>query len=157
MSDTTNKTPVQQLNSKRALIRLNIQRADGEIKIVLASPIDWSVFANKDKGVFKLGGRECFYPKINNDSLSESGVKGLFSTDPYFMIENQPNLSLLLAKDLKGGVTFNFGAVPIPESKLATYINSFKEQVKTLYHLYLKPVDVSVNITTELVERSTGE
>ena len=63
------------------------------------------------------------------------------------------NLSMLLARDLKSGVTFNFGVMPIGEEKIAEYLATFKNQVKMIYLSYMKPVSISMVISTETVER----
>lgn len=135
-----------------SLLRATVDRSEAGLQIEVSSPVDWSAFANKTKGLFKLGGVECYTPKDVSNFLSEIGVKGYFSTHPDFFYENYPNLTLLLARDIQKGVTFNFGLVPIPDSKIELFLTLLKEQAKTIYLTSMKPVRKTIQIDTTTVE-----
>jgi hypothetical protein len=161
MNNTGTTTTIQanKTVSGRQLLRATIRRGEDGLKIDLSSPIDWSIFAQKNKGYMKLGGIDCFIPKGDDlaQSIAEVGVRGSFGVGAAFIDLNYPNLTLLLAKDINQGVTFNFGLVPISDSKLELFVTNLREQVKTLYLSYLRPVERTVIINAQTIESTIHE
>lgn len=122
------------------------------LEFYLQSDMNFQLFANPSDKYFNLGGVKCFFPR-NGDASNLNGVNGYFSTgSDKFQVENMLNLSLLLARDLKAGVTFNFGIMPIGEEKIAEYLTHFRNQVKMIYLSYMKPVSIRMDITTQVIE-----
>lgn len=122
---------------------------EGTIEIKLQSSIDWKMFKRAGKDTIKIGNVECYYPR--NDSVP--GVKGFFYYDNVFENNDFPNLCLILAKEIEKGVTFVFNSYPISEVRIKNWIQKFNEQIKILYLSYCKPINISISITSEIVER----
>jgi hypothetical protein len=144
--------------ARKELCRIHVKASSDEgLKIFLQSNHNFNFLADLGERKMKIGGVECYVPR-NGDGSNIPGVPGVFrcsKTD--FFADGQPNLSLLLARKLKEGVTFNFGVFPIGEDKVTEFLQQFKLQVKTLYLTYLKPVNQEMVITTETVERSVED
>ena len=140
-------------NGKTELCRLKMSlNTERGFEIHLQSNHNFSFLSNPKDGIFKLGGVECFIPR-NGDGSNLPGVAGYFSlAKDRYELEHYLNLSLLLAKDLQKGVTFNFGCFPISDDKINELASNWKQQVKMLYLSYMKPISVSVMISTETVE-----
>ena len=137
---------------KLAKIKINNTPENG-FQIYLQSDHNFQIFASPSEKTFNLGGVRCSMPR-NGDGSTLNGVQGYFSTvSDRFVLENLFNLSLLLARDLKSGVTFNFGVIPIGEEKIVEYLSSFRNQVKQVYLSYMKAINITMLITTETVER----
>lgn len=137
----------------RKILRVRVSRSCEEgLIIFIQSSLNWSVFAkhpNNDEYEFQLGGVKCYVPK----EMRLENVLGQFYTENVWEFDDYPNLSLLLAKGIKEGVTFNFGILAVSDEKIAAFINNLKLQAKMLYFTYLKPVDVEASFTTEIVEK----
>ena len=95
-----------------------------------------------------IGGVKCDYPR--NESLKN--IQGYFLVENRYECEDSLNLTLLLAKDIEQGVTFNFGYVPISDDRLYDLRDKLKEQVKRIYLQYIKPVDTRVFFNTSTCE-----
>jgi len=122
-------------------------------EIFLQSEYDFNkLFAAKGDKTFNLGGVKCGIPR-NGDGYQLQGVRGYFNThSETFEYEGFLNLSLLLAKDIKNGVTFNFGVFPISQEKIQQYAENFKQQVKMIYLTYMKTIKYSVVFNTVTIE-----
>ncbi len=121
-------------------------------QIYLQSDYDFSFLADKSRKTFNLGGCECFYP-LNGDGSTLNGVNGYFMTNgSKFQNEGFLNLSLLLAKDLKSGVKFSWGCLPLTEEQLMDYGNNFKVQMKLIYCSYIRRISVKMSFSTSIIE-----
>jgi hypothetical protein len=58
------------------------------------------------------------------------------------------NAAFLGAVGLANGVAFDLGNRPMSADRLRRFVTEFNELVKTVYRLYLKPVNLQVTITT---------
>jgi len=143
---------------KKQLARLKIDvTTERGLEIYLQSQHNFSILANPKQGTFKLGGVDCMIP-LGGDGYQIPGVMGCFRTQKEcFQHDGFLNLSMLLARDLQKGVTFNFGLFPINEEKVLEYIQGFKQQTKLIYLTYMKPISVSVTFSTETVELSSDD
>lgn len=147
MSETITKK-----NTELCKLKLSTDSKRGFEIFIQSSHAFASLFGAADKRTFKLGGVECVVPRGGNES-NIPGVAGFFKTGASdFAYDDRLNLSLLLAKELEKGVTFNFGVFPISEDKINEYISRFKEQIKMIYLTYMKPVSVSITFSTCTVE-----
>lgn len=120
-------------------------------QINVKSERDWSFLARKNENrTAMLGGVKCFLPK--QDYLE--GVDGYFMVgdNSSYDYDNRPNLGLLLACNLKEGVSFNFGHFPIAKERIETWVNEFKKRVKNLYLTYCNDVGIRFRITSETIE-----
>lgn len=108
----------------------------------------WQPFAAENGKTFILGGVTCFTPR--KSQIEDCGA--FFLTENILIYNNEyPNLSILLAKDIENGVTFDFGIIPISSERLTLIQQLLEEQIRMLYLSYLKPKRHSVRITTETV------
>lgn len=141
----------QNLQNEVNMIDIAIERdSSTNLKISLKSNQNWATFARSETETFFLGGVECFIPKQNQIE----GVDGNFSVDnSNYMVKGFVNLSLLLAKDIKNGVVFNFGAVPITEEGMISFFEKFRFASKILYLNCLKPLTMKATITCQIIEK----
>lgn len=109
----------------------------------------WKLFRRDLNETVTIGRVKCYLPK--QDELP--GVPGYFAAQDTFDFEQHPNLNMLLAKDIEDGVTFDFGAYPISDKKIVSWIDMLKKQVKIIYLTYLKPRDVRVIVSSQTVEQ----
>ena len=101
---------------------------------------------------FKLGGVECFLPRQGN-GYELAGVPGQFRTEKdTFHNNGYLNLSLLLAKDLKDGVIFNFGTFPIADDKIEELAVNFKNQIKMIWATYMRDISIAMEFSATIVE-----
>ena len=143
----------EKLGSQKELCKIKaLVSPERGFEIYLQSNYSFALFASPRDGNFKLGGVECYMPR-NGNGGQLNGVNGTFLTEKdRFQHDGYLNLSMLLAKDLAKGVTFNFGVFPISEDKITEYLQNFKQQVKMLFLTYMKPINISVIINTSTVE-----
>jgi len=109
----------------------------------------WKQFRRTDESLCTVGGVKCYRPIL--EVISD--VKGHFYIDNLHEVNEMPNLMLLMAKDIEGGVTFDFGIVPMSESRCYQWAENFKYQAKTIYLCYVKPVEFKAIFTTQTVEK----
>src|ERR1017187_5624911 len=132
-----NEPQTQHING-RQILKASIKRNNiVGLQIELQSCEDWSFLS--DKHMRTIGNIPCYFPA--QETLD--GVKGYFVASNVHIYNNLPNLQLLLARDIKNGVKFNFGMIPMSDSKVLEWLALFKEQVKVLYLTYLKPYGAS--------------
>lgn len=137
--------------SERKIVTIRISRDDDGMRIYMQSPVDWKIMKRERK--FNLGGVPCFQPTMEQ----VEGLDSFFSIEQYFESNGMPNLSMLLAENIKQGVTFSFPPYPISETKIKRWAEQFKQDAKVLYLTYVKPVDFSVIITSTTVERENHD
>ena len=131
------------------LIEIKIQRTSKDgLQIFLKSDLEWSIFSNTERSC-KIGGIFCYYPKQEQieDCPGKFGVDDMFDYGGDF-----PNLTILLAKNIKEGATFNFGKYPVSQDRIGYWLQKFKEQTKIIYFTYFKEFDISMVFTTSIVE-----
>jgi hypothetical protein len=134
----------------RKILKVRVNRdCETGLKVFIQSNLDWSVFMNKEKGTFLLGGVKCFFPKESR----LPNIPGQFRTDNEYEYDDFVNLSLLLAEDINKGVTYDFGILAVSDDKIASWIANLKQQAKILYFSYLKPIGIEVCFSTEMVEK----
>ena len=131
------------------ILEMNFRRDNDALKIELKSTLDWKLFRRNNKETVNIGGVVCYRPR--NTELE--GVDSCFSMEASHEYNGFPNLTMLLAQDIQKGVTFNFPPMPIVESRVLNWLQKMKEDAKIMYLTYCKPVNVSVVITSETVER----
>lgn len=138
---------------KSNLLEINVSRTEERgLEISLKSDANFLFNSWFDRRDYDntIGGVLC--ARARNDYLEEFG--GKFYRDNMFEDgDGNPNLTLLLARDIKNGVVFKFGHFPISDKQILNWANKFKAQTKALYLTYMKEVKLSVVITTETVER----
>ena len=136
----------------RRVLQVRVERdAVHGLRITIQSFLDWSQFARSKDSFMKIGGVDCYTPKQERINIGQGGY---FSTNPSdWSLDDFPNLSMLLAKDIQNGATFNFGLIAVSDERLKEWLINLKTQVKVLYLTYIKPFDVEVDITSETVER----
>ena len=135
----------------KKILSVEVKRnQEGWLEIKLQSPIDWKVFKRTtSRDILRIGNIECYYPK----SDTYPGLKSYFYNDNVFEYNDYPNLNLLLAKEIDKGVTFVFNTFPVSDQKIRTWLQRFNEQIKILYLSYCKPINISLVITSETIER----
>ncbi len=126
---------------------------DNGFQIYVQSNHNFAFLASQGKQeTWKFGGIDCLHPRQGSGSQLP-GVPGYFDCGKdRFFVEGNMNLSLLLAKNIKDGVTFSFGLLPIGEDKLNEYIQLMKTQVKLIYLTYMRRISVSAPFTTSIIE-----
>lgn len=129
------------------IVNLGVKRDDDGLKITIQSPIDFKILKKNNK--FTLGGVTCFVPR----SERVEGIDSYFATQSDYEFEGMPNLTMLLAENIRSGVTFVFPAMPISDKRMREWMEQFKRDAKILYLTYVKPVDWTVVITSETIER----
>ena len=122
---------------------------EGWLEIKLQSPIDWKVFRRTNRDTFRIGNVECYHSKAD----TYPGLKAYFYNDNVFEYNDYPNLNLILAKEIEKGVTFVFNSLPVSDQKIRNWLQKFNEQIKILYLSYCKPINISLVITSETIER----
>ncbi len=123
-------------------------------EITLQSPINWAaVLAKKPEKLLNIGQVPCFAP----DKQHLDGINGVFLTESLFTHEDFPNLNMLLARDLKTGVTFNFGMIPVSQDNITDWVAKFREQVKMIYLSFFKPLNISCTISSHTVEEEVHD
>lgn len=125
---------------------------DTGLSFFVKSPVNWAnIFSTGDKRIFNLFGQKCFIPR----NKTVAGSNAYFLASDYWQYEETvPNMSFLLAEDLHKGVTFHVGRHPVSEERLIGWANSFQNEVKNLFYSYLKPVNISLKITSQMVEET---
>lgn len=129
------------------ILSIGFKRDNNTFQIRLKSPINWG-FLSKD-GKFGIGGITCNRPRLDRIEETDS----CFSMENNYEFDNKPNLSMLLAQQIKDGVTFNFAPIPISDVKVKAWIQQMKDDAKILYIKYAKPLDIEVEITSHVIER----
>jgi len=141
--------PVARSVSGQSVLTLIITRnSTVGLQIELSSPIDWRFLYSPNGKILNVGGVKCFQPRT--DRVPE--VDSRFYTDDVYEYDGNPNLIMLLAQDIKNGVTFNFGHMPISPEKTNQWAERLYQDVKILYLKYCKPFQMKVRITTETIE-----
>jgi len=138
--------PVDNCNSCK-IVNMGVKRDNDGLKISLQSPINFKILQKKER--FNLGGIVCFAPRQQN----VDGLDSVFSTEQSYQVDGLPNLTMLLAENLKSGVTFQFPPMPISDTKIKEWMEQFKKDTKVLYLTYVKSVDYSVEISAVTIER----
>ncbi len=133
------------------IVNMAVKRTDDGLRITLQSPIDFKILKRPQK--FTLGNVTCFNPRQEQ----VDGIDSFFSTAQSYEVNGMPNLTMLLAENLKSGVTFVFPPMPISDKKIREWIEQFREDAKILFLTYVKPVDYSVVITSQTIERETHD
>lgn len=142
--------PTAPADNKINVLEIEVNRSMSKgFQVFLKSTWDWSFLRRTPDRTGSIGGVVCYMPK----SESLPGIEGFFAvgTDAYEHGENMPNLGLLLAKDLKQGVTFNFGQFPISEEKIESWGRQFQEIVRKIFLQYCKKVNIKYRVTTETI------
>jgi hypothetical protein len=136
--------------SETSVLDIEITRdTDKGLLIKLKSNQDLSIFKNRgSSGSVKIGKVECHRPAISH--LDD--VNSIFTEEDTWASGANPNLTMLLAKGLKDGVTFNFGLFPVSEEMLRSWVENLKTQMKVIYLTYCKPVQKKVVISARTVE-----
>jgi hypothetical protein len=137
--------PVDNCNRCK-IVNMGVKRDNDGLKISLQSPINFKILQKKER--FNLGGIVCFAPRQQN----VDGLDSVFSTEQSYQVDGLPNLTMLLAENLKSGVTFQFPPMPISDTKIKEWMEQFKKDAKVLFLTYVKPVDYSVIITSQTIE-----
>lgn len=132
-------------------LELSLKRDVGGVKLFIKSPVNFKFMA-QENSERTCGGVKCFASKVETLSNVRGYCYQTGSVYDLFLYDNKPNLAILLAKDLKNGVTFNFGEFPISESGIKDWIAQFKEQAKQIYLSYCKPISYTVKFSAETVE-----
>lgn len=131
-------------------LEVNFSRDESAHLIIKLKGRDyWKQFRRNDESFCTIAGVKCYKPK--NEQIND--VKGQFYVDNLHEINDMPNLMLLMAKDIEAGVTFDFGTVPMSESRCYQWAENLKYQAKTIYLCYVKPVEFKAIFTTQTVEK----
>ena len=148
-SITTKKSDGSKIDLGKINIHVSSERG---LQITLQSNRNFRFLTDETDKTFKLGGVDCFVPRGGN-GYQLPGVFGYFRTEKEsFQAENYLNLSMLLAKDINKGVTFNFGIFPLSEDKVNELASNFKQQIKMLWATYMREINVSMTFTASIVE-----
>lgn len=129
------------------IINLGVKRDNEGLRISIQSPIDFKIL-KKGNNKFTLGGVNCFAPRQER----VDGVESFFSTSQSYEVEGMPNLTMLLAENLKTGVTFSFPPMPISDKRIKDWMEQFKQDAKILFLTFVKPIDYTVIITSQTIE-----
>ncbi len=148
--ENPNPQNLKKIDGKIILEELEVERnPETGLNIKIKCPLNLKFLSTEEHiGGFKFARVDCSYPK--KETLQ--GIPGRFYTDTVLEYDNEPNLSFFLAKNLKEGVTFNFGLFPISDEKLLNWIKKFKIQTKIIYLTYCKPFKVRVRFSSETIE-----
>jgi hypothetical protein len=153
--NTDNKTEIKSTESNVAhrancckIINLGVKRDNDGLRISIQSPIDFKIL-KKGNTKFVLGGVNCFAPRQDR----VDGIDSYFSTSQSYEFEGLPNLTMLLAESLKTGVTFSFPPMPISDKKIKEWMEQFKQDAKVLFLTFVKPIDYTVVITSQTIEK----
>lgn len=154
MNTTDNNTqaivkPSDNCKNRCQIVNMAVKRDNEGLRITLQSPIDFKILKRGPKNLFTLGNVSCFAPRV--EKIEE--LDSVFSTSQSYEVDGLPNLTMLLAESIKSGVTFVFPPMPISDTKIKEWMEQFKKDAKILFLKYVKPVDYSVNITSETIER----
>ena len=144
--------PIQSIKKieGKKILSIEVRRnSEGWFEVKLQSPIDWKMFRRMNRDTVKIGNIDCYYPKAE----TYPGLKAYFYYDNVFEYNDYPNLNLILAKEIEKGVTFVFNSFPVSDQKIRNWLQKFNEQVKILYLSYCKPINISLVISSETVER----
>ena len=129
-----------------------LSSAENGFQIKLKSNRNFRFCADPSEKTFKLGGVECFIPRSGN-GYELPGIPGSFRTEKDLFHNNgYLNLSILLAKDLKDGVVFNFGTFPIADDKIEELAINFKNQIKTIWATYMRDISIAMEFSATIVE-----
>jgi hypothetical protein len=138
------------------LIEAKRSMQDG-FTVKLTSNQDWSFLkALSPSGPhkkFMISGVSCHYPK--QEYLEKVDAPFIVST--VYEDNGRPNMSLLLAENIRDGVTFRFGQFPITPEQITAWTIGFKQRVRAIYLEYCKPVDVKVSVSIATVEKEEFE
>jgi hypothetical protein len=153
MSNETKVSAKDERGQRTELAKMTLSfQPERGFEIYIQSNYSWTQFASRD--VFTLGGVKCFMPK-NGNGMQLQNINGQFRTEKDWFHDgsnNNLNLSILLAVNIKEGVKFNFGVFPITSDKMDELLINFKNTVKMIYLSYCKPVSKSIIFTTETIE-----
>jgi hypothetical protein len=112
----------------------------------------WKQFRHQDESLCTIAGVKCYRPK---QDIMLNDIRGRFVIDSVHEYDEYPNLMLIMAKDIETGVTFDFGNVPMSESRCYSWADNLKYQLTTLYLAYVKPVNIKATFTTQIVEKKS--
>ena len=159
MNMNENVAPVTVTSNGSRLLKLRIVKdPDKGLLIEAQSSVDFRMLRSPNNKKMVFAGVQCFHP------FTSELLQGLRSY--FFPNDNQenrlfygdyPNLMILLAEKLKEGVVFQMGLYPVSQETILNWIQLLKEEVKILYHLYIKSFDVEVEFTTKIVEKEIIE
>lgn len=147
-TNSNNQVVKQDTCNRCKIINLGVKRDNDGLRITIQSPIDFKIL-KKGNQRFTLGGVTCYAPRDER----VDGVDSFFGTSQSYEIESMPNLTMLLAEDIKSGVTFSFPPMPISDSNIRSWMEQFKRDAKILFLTYVKPVDYTVTITSQTIEK----
>lgn len=134
----------------RRLLTLHAVREDDQVLIEIQSDLDWAKYLKKREATtprLNIGGVKCWESKelrlvsVRNGMWNFSG--DLFPEGTYL------NLSPFLAVGLREGVTLKFPALPVSGDRLNEWAQGMKAAARELFSNYVKPVDITVAVTTE--------
>ncbi len=138
-------------NGKKGLKIKVIRHPKDGLKLAIQSNIDLDIFKRGDGRLIKICGVPCSMAREEH----YDGLAGRFYNDNIWDLDGAsiPNLSMLLAENIREGVVFNMGVFPISEEKITTYISNLKQSFKVLYLSFLKEINEEVEISIATVDR----
>jgi hypothetical protein len=147
--NVTTETVVISKKENNTLLSFNVKRTAGGVDIYLQSDVMELFFSNGGfrEGADPLWGGIGCYSMINNIDTTKRSLLNNWGSDNLIVSSEYPNLAFLRAKGLKDGVTFKLPSVH-SRTEIAKFVKLFKEQVRTLYLEYMKPIGVEIEMTT---------
>jgi hypothetical protein len=149
--NTENKqVKVNQTIEQRSILELEFNRnSEKGLSISMKSPVNWKLFASAGDPTVTIGKVKCYRAKLSR----LDGIKSYFVNENTFEYDNFPNLAMLFAENIDKGVIFEFGAVPISDEKITSWLTQVKKDVKIFYLTHCKPVSVKLQITSSVIEK----
>lgn len=157
------ETEIIKKKDNLVLLKMNVRRVAKGVELYLQSDILEDFFSAlsgqagyKDQPVTSTnaGWSEKKSYRINQGNLVPSGLRVKPTIDKWgnnnLFPDGYTNLSFLRVVGLQSGVRFTIPIV-ITTDALKEYINEAKYYVKQLYIQYLKPLDMTVELTTKEV------
>lgn len=136
------------------ILTVEVRRnASHGLQIFVQSDKDWSQFREETGKTSVISGVVCHHPKADNFKGIQSGFVRANGYDTLFY-GGMPNLIILLARDIKAGVTFNLGMFPIQTEMIKSWGELLDGEIKRVYNNYCKPFKMSVEF---VVTRTTNE
>jgi hypothetical protein len=146
MSEQNNITP-----SKTDILKITLRRdmTTGRIMMRLQGNPDTfkPLRSDAETNQFWFLGDE----KLNTYYCRRDSIAGMrFNTSSYvnFDTTSSMNGSMLLSPQLAGGVEYPVTDGPIDDDAVVDFRNRFKDAVRSLYKSYLRPLSLTVTIST---------
>lgn len=146
------ETPTTISKGKNILVEVNIKRDDSGVKLYIKGFNDFKVLRHSEEKEMTFAGVRCFVPKADRLYAVNGSFYVTSTLENAFMYDGLPNLCVLLAKNLKDGVTFNFGTFPLNEEMIKKWMEEFNAQVKSIYLHYCRQYNISMRISTQMIE-----